>query len=472
MKVLIINGNREQTPQTLIPVGACGIGSAAHAAGYETHFLDLTFSHRPVSAVRATIQRLQPDIIGLSIRNLDNCDAVTPHSYLPEMRALADTCRRFSPALLVLGGAAVSLAPAPILRYLGGDYAVIGEGERAFIALLHAIERRDDPARLPGILANRDAESADLTGAPLENALCSLPDVDFTQWLSLRRYRTADAAYPIQTKRGCRFQCGYCRYPYLEGHQWRLRDPAWVAEEAARATASGLRVIEFIDSVFGLPTAHAIACCEAIQRLPGANALSAMELNPCACVPELMHAMNAAGFSSIAVTAESGSDAMLAQMEKGFNRLDLERAARVLQALQAQKLWIFLIGAPGECEVTVRETAQFIAALPHTDLVYVAFGVRILPGTALRQTLVARGELDADNELLWPAFYHSPDIDPLRARNILLDSGFPAVRFVSLHDSVHRLLPVVQRVMARLGISPPYWRHLPWLNRARRLLHV
>lgn len=471
MKVLIINGNRERTPQTLIPIGACSIASAAHAAGYATHFLDLTFSHRPIRDVREAVQRLQPDVIGLSIRNLDNCDVVAPHSYLPDMHAITDACRQASQAALVLGGAAVSLAPAPMLRYLGGDYAVIGEGERTFIALLHAIEQHVDPSCLPGVLGRENAEVSD-PRAPLENALCTLPNVDFAQWLSLRRYRTADAAYPIQTKRGCQFRCSYCRYAYLEGQQWRLRDPAWVAEEVARATSSGLRVIEFIDSIFGLPTAHAIDCCEAIHRLPGERALSAMELNPAACVPELMPAMNAAGFSSIAITAESGSDAMLAQMQKGFTRRDLHQAAQVLHALQAQKLWVFLIGAPGECEETVRETAQFIATLPPTDFVYVTFGVRVLPGTALQRQLVERGELEADDELLWPSFYHSPAIDPLRARSILAASGFPSLRFVTLHDSQHRLLPTVQRIMARLGAQPPYWRHLPSLNRVRRLLHV
>lgn len=472
MRVLIINGNRERTPQTLIPIGACSIASASAAAGYDTHFLDLTFSHRPVRDVRKTVQRLHPDVIGLSIRNLDNCDAVTPRSYLPDIRAITETCRQSSPALLVLGGAAVSLVPVPILRFLGGDFAIIGEGEQVFIALLRAIEHHADPAGIPGVLSANYKEIPTETVAPREEQLHTMPEVDFARWLSLRHYRAYDAAYPIQTKRGCRFTCSYCRYSYLEGHHWRLRDPAWVAGEVARASASGLRMIEFVDSVFGLPTAHAIACCDAVSRLPHHGALCTMELNPSACTPALMHAMNAAGFSSVAITAESGSDAMLAQMQKGFTRHDLHLAAQSLQALPAQKMWIFMVGAPGECEQTVRETAQFIATLPTTDFVYVTFGVRVLSGTALQRTLVETGELAADDELLWPSFYHSPLVDPARARTMLADSGFPSLRFVTLHDSVHWLLPPVQRAMARLGMQPPYWRHIPFLNRARRLLHV
>ncbi|HEX2949173.1 MAG TPA: hypothetical protein VHV83_06345 [Armatimonadota bacterium] len=96
----------------------------------------------------------------------------------------------------------------------------------------------------------------------------------------------------------------------------------------------------------------------------------------------------------------------------------------------------------------------------------------MLPGTALQRTLVASGDLDADDDLLWPSFYHSPYITPSRARTLLADSGFPSLHFVTLHDSVHWLLPTVQRVMTHMGLPPPYWRHIPRLNRLRRLLHL
>jgi len=472
MKVLIINCNRERTPQTLIPIGACCIAAAVDAAGYETSLLDLTFSRLPLCAVRSAVCRLRPDVIGLSIRNLDNCDAVSRHSDLPEIRLIVDTCRRHSGAILVLGGPAVSLAPAPIMRYLCVEYAVVGEGERVFARLLRAFEQRADPSSIPGVVVSRQGGVSAPSVAPLEDILSDMPDVDFSRWLSMRQYRAYDAAYPVQTKRGCQFQCSYCRYSYLEGHHWRLRDPVWVAEEVTRGASSGLRHVEFVDSVFGLPADHAVACCEAVSRRQLDIPLTTMELNPTACIPELMQAMNAAGFTTVAITAESGSDAMLARMQKGFATGDMHRAAQALRGLRARKLWIFLVGMPGEDEGTVRETARFIAGLPAGDMVYVTFGVRVLPGTALRQTLIESGELAADEELLRPFFYFSPLIDAARARRLLEESGFPSLRLVTLHDSTHWLLPSAQRVMAALGMAPPYWRYLAGMNRLRRWLRV
>ena len=468
--MLVVNGNRERRPQTLVPIGACAVAAAAEAAGHETHFLDLCFARWPLRALRARLRRVQPEVIGLSVRNLDNCDAAAPVSYLPEVRALVQACRQQPGAVIVLGGAAVSLAPAAMLRTVGGDYAVVGEGERTFVAVLRALVQQADPAALPGVVA----ASAGIpeTPAPLEMHLDTLPAVDYTRWLALSRYRACDAAYPLQTKRGCCFRCSYCRYAHLEGRDWRLREPAAVVEEAARAAATGLRLIEVVDSVFGLPTAHAIACCEAMHRRRLATALCTVDLHPTACVPELMQAMHAAGFTSVAVTAESGSEAMLAQMQKGFTVAELHRAAQTLRGLPAQKMWIFLVGAPGECEATLRETARFIGTLPATDFVYVNFGVRVLPGTALQQALIASGELDTELDLLPPYFYHSPQITPARAQEILAQSGFPAMRFVTMHDSAHWVLPLIQRLIAKTGLQPPYWRHLPGLNRLKQVLRL
>jgi radical SAM superfamily enzyme YgiQ (UPF0313 family) len=470
MRVLIVNCNRERAPQTLLPVGACCVAAATAAAGHETHLLDLCFARTPVRDMRVAMEKYRPDVVGLSIRNLDNCDAERPRSYLPEVKSIVEACRQDG-ATLVLGGAAVSLAPAAMLRYLDCRLAVVGEGEQAFPGLLRTLAESADPASVPGVVV---AGGDGVKAAPLVPGehLDDFPPADFAHWLSLRHYRAHDAAYPVQSKRGCTCRCSYCVYPNLEGATWRLFPSERVADDVRRAGESGLRLVEFVDSFFGLPREHAIACCEEISRVSPSLPLCTMELNPAACVPELIQAMNTAGFSAVGITAESGSQIMLANMRKGFTVDRLHRAAEALRGLKARKMWIFMVGAPGECEATVRETARFIAVLPPGDLVFAAFGVRVLPGTALHQELLADGEITPDDELLWPRFYHSPLVSPSRAREILLESGFPSLNFVSLHDGEHRLLPIARCVLAGFGLRPPYWQHIPWLNLARRVLRV
>jgi anaerobic magnesium-protoporphyrin IX monomethyl ester cyclase len=472
MRIQIINTNRERSPQTLIPLGACCVASAAELAGHEVHFTDLCFSRRPVPDTQSAVRAIGPDVIGLSIRNLDNCDYAAPRSYLPEIELIVDACRKNSGAEIVLGGAAVSEAPAQVARRLGCRLAVAGEGELSFPSLLESIQRGDDPHDVPGVA------SADQSAAvhPVRAAdLASLPDPQPARWLDLRRYAAYDASLPVQTKRGCALSCSYCCYPLLEGHAWRLRDPQWVSEQVSTARKIGLRGAEFIDSVFGLPQGHAIACCEAVTRTVGSGSplpLTTLEFNPLASSPELVDAMNAAGFSAVGITAESGSDTMLSSLGKGFTTDDLSRARDKLRGLRAKKMWIFMLGGPGETEKTVRETVDFIESLPHSDLVLVTHGIRILPQTALRQELVDEGYIDADDDLVEPTFYYSPHIAPERASQILAESSFPQSNMVTLTDCGHPLAPALQRLATAFGMQPPYWRGLPAINRARRLLRL
>jgi radical SAM superfamily enzyme YgiQ (UPF0313 family) len=145
-----------------------------------------------------------------------------------------------------------------------GRLAVAGEGELCFPRLLKAIADGGDAQTVPGVVS-ADQQSDTVPPIPIAD-LASLPDPRPARWLDLRRYAAYDAAMPVQTKRGCAFKCVYCCYPLLEGHAWRLREPEWVAAQVAEARSAGLRGVEFVDSVFGFPEEHALACCEAVVR--------------------------------------------------------------------------------------------------------------------------------------------------------------------------------------------------------------
>lgn len=472
MRVLIVNTNQEKSPQALIPLGAHLVAEAARHAGHDVRFLDLCFARRPLVALERELTAHEFDVIGLSIRNLDNCDYCAPNTYLPATKQVVHACYRHSSARIVIGGSAVSQAPAAMLDWLGVDAAVVGEGELAFPALLHALETGAEPSSVPGVISAAQPGAADYAEAC---ALSNLPPLQPALVENLAAYRGHDASWPLQTKRGCALQCSYCAYPHIEGSTWRLRDPAAVAEDLTAARASGLPLAEFVDGVFGLPQAHAVACCEAAARIaPTAKRivqpLCTMELNPGGVTPELVTAMNAAGFSAVAITAESGSDAMLSGYGKNYNLDDLHRAAWLLRNLDAHKLWIFMLGGPGETTETVRETGRFLESLPNTDLVYVTHGVRVLPQTRLHQTLVAGGEIATENDLLSPTFYHSPQLTPQRSEALLDESGFPALNRVTASDGNHRLAGMAQRLVRRCGLKPPYWQYMRQINRVRRVV--
>jgi anaerobic magnesium-protoporphyrin IX monomethyl ester cyclase len=154
MKVLLINPNREQVPWPAVPVGLCTVASATARAGHDVSVLDLAFSKQPGKDTLARVRKEQPDVVGVTVRNIDNCNFERPYFYLPEIRdEVVLRIREAAPdAKLVIGGAAVNVSPRDVLGYLEADLAVVGEGEDAFPDVLAALGRKERIDRLPGAL--------------------------------------------------------------------------------------------------------------------------------------------------------------------------------------------------------------------------------------------------------------------------------------------------------------------------------
>ncbi len=142
-RVLLVSTNRERSPQPVVPNGVACVASALAAAGHDVRVLDLCFASDPVAAARESVRALRPDVIGVSIRNIDNSDTIALRHYTPEAAAVLGALRDGAPHAPVLaGGAAFGVAPESLFRELGVDYAVAGDGERASVALVDALSGR------------------------------------------------------------------------------------------------------------------------------------------------------------------------------------------------------------------------------------------------------------------------------------------------------------------------------------------
>ncbi len=72
MKVLIISANKEEINMRTWPLGAICVTSAAQKAGHEVEFVDLMEVVNAEKVLRQAIEKFQPKVIGLSVRNVDD----------------------------------------------------------------------------------------------------------------------------------------------------------------------------------------------------------------------------------------------------------------------------------------------------------------------------------------------------------------------------------------------------------------
>ncbi len=470
MNILIIGTNRNKYPVPVLPSGACMVAEAAERAGHTVTLIDLMFEADPLRVITAEADSAAYDVIGLSVRNIDNIDMGGPRLLIDDLLPLIDAIRGLTDAPIVMGGAALSVMPEEILRLTRVSRAVIGDGESVFTRLLERLARGDPGRDLAGVAAVDDGifRLNPPEGGP--SGACAAPD--YRRWLNMKAYGAHLATVPLQTKLGCCFQCVYCTYRKIEGDTYRLLDPGSAAEAALRFASTGLTDIEFVDNVFNAPYDHAMAVCEAlIQARPRAR-FQSLELNPASFDHELLTAMERAGFVGIGLTVESASDPVLRGLRKGFTARAVHAAADVVRGHRLPCLWIFMLGGPGETRETVRETLRFAeTAIRPQDTALFSVGIRIYPGTELESIARVQGILSIPPAgMLRPVFYVSPEVDADWIMREVGKSMRSHMNFVNLDSLSLPYLPLISRLGYRIGFRTPLWRYTRQIRRGLRFI--
>lgn len=473
LRVLLVNSNLKGDILAAPPVGMFYVAKAAQEAGHDVRALDLCFKHDTRGALQAQLKRFVPDVIGFSIRNLDNCNLLHPVSYLPEVAQLVRYVRENSQGVIVLGGSGASLCPEEVLRLLKADYIVVSEGETSFVALLKALENggpRGTMDEIPGVgwIAR---ERFHLTPPRMTGS--SFGDSGASRWIDLEPYRKIGGSYPIQTKRGCPQRCIYCTYnQILEGQTLKLRAPDDVIEEMEEAYHRFKPdTFEFVDSVFNAPVEHCVALLEGLIRRPWRANLTAMGVSPRHLDQGILDLMWRAGFRSFMMSPESAADAMLSRYQKGFDKDVLIHATEAINRSPFTVFWYFLLGGPGENRDTVHETLDFVTRYltggrrgPY-HIAHFFLGVRLYPGTKLWKLAWEEGLIHRGSNPLEQLWYVSPqlDLDETLGALTQLTATHPEV----VLGTIERLLPLT-KVLTRVGklvrIPKPYWRHTSGVN--------
>ena len=111
MKILIIATNRNKLPMPVMPIGACIIADAAERSGHAVFFLDLMFAKDPLADIEYALSDRQPDLVGLSVRNIDNNYMRDTVFFLNDLLSIVNLIRSGTGVPIILGGAALGVMP-------------------------------------------------------------------------------------------------------------------------------------------------------------------------------------------------------------------------------------------------------------------------------------------------------------------------------------------------------------------------
>jgi radical SAM superfamily enzyme YgiQ (UPF0313 family) len=403
VRVLLISANIERINLIPLPLGPALVAAACRQAGHEVSLLNLMFAEDALSALRDCIENFRPRVIGISVRNIDDQNMADPKFLLPPVREVVKTCRNLCDAPIIVGGAGYSIFPESALRYLGADIGIQGEGEAVLPALLDRMAKGAPVSGLSAVylLAQRPPArtfTGDLDAFPLP---------EFGSWIPSGR-DPSEFWVPVQSRRGCGLDCSFCSTAAIEGRSLRARSPQVVVAWIAQLVSAGFTNFNFVDNTFNLPLSYAKEICRRIvDRRLAINFWSI--IYPKWINQELVELMARAGCREISLGFESGSDDVLASLNKKFNAQEVKSVAKMFADAGIFRRGFLLLGGPGETRESAEESLAFADALK-LDALKVTMGLRIYPGTPLAATALAEGLLGAEDDLLLPRFYLAPQL--------------------------------------------------------------
>ncbi len=187
----------------IAPIGLDYVAEALSAAGHRVEVLDLCWEPSWEPAIARCFARSEFGLVGVSVRNTDDCSLATRESFLPGHAGAVNCIRGYTDAPIVLGGVGFSVMPEEVLARCGADAGIAGDGEFAFVELASRIANRRGWDDLPGLVL-RKGEGVFRNPASFP-PLSLLPPMS-RSWVDNPRYFREGGQAGFETKRSCPLQ--------------------------------------------------------------------------------------------------------------------------------------------------------------------------------------------------------------------------------------------------------------------------
>ena len=234
-EVVLVNANTLRPPVS--PVGLEYVAEALMRAEIPVRIIDLVFEPDWRIAIERELKAGEPLLVGISLRNTDDCSFISGKSFLPWMRELVVEVKKHTGAPVFLGGVGFSIMPDAAVLATGADGGINGDGEDTIVWLARALLSGESYDSLPNLVLRRDGSI--IVNRREEVDLAALP-AHTRRVFDNKRYENEGAMVGIETKRGCRQLCVLLRRPGSQGQApasaparslWRRSSPAsWLRE--------------------------------------------------------------------------------------------------------------------------------------------------------------------------------------------------------------------------------------------------
>ena len=404
-KLLLVSANQYAVPYPVYPIGLSYLQSylTSRLPDFEISIFDFNF--HSIESFREFLIAYQPEYTGISFRNIDDVDSTRKTWFLNGYKDIVDVAKNTVKTRIILGGSAFSIFPQELFRFCEPEFGIHGEGEESLLHLLQCLENKTDPSQIEG-LVYRDSLGIQIN--PRNHFIHQL-DLSFDNDL-LDFYWGKSGMLNIQTKRGCPHKCIYCTYPLIEGSKVRTLNADKIVETLSELYfLKDIDYVFFTDSVFNINDSFNIELSEKILE-KGLKIKWGAYFSPHGLNKQTLQLFAAAGLTHIEFGTESLSDTTLKNYGKHFNVKEVIDISNICNDLDIYFSHFLILGGYGETEATINE--GFENSKHFRDTVFFPYiGMRIYPGTKLQKYAIQEGVIQANDDLLEPAYYLAEGIN-------------------------------------------------------------
>ena len=303
------------------------------------------------------------------------------------IRSILETAKAVRPDIItVVGGGLITSAPVYAMEALEvADFGVIGEGENIVVDLCRAIENKNSPDNISGLVYMKEGRPIVTTGRP---ALVDVEDLPFPDYdgfgidnlLKLSPNIVGmdeENSFPIITSRGCPFSCTFCFHP--SGLKYRQRSLDSVFSEIdSIIDRYPIRYLSIQDELFGHKMDRVRQFCERIKPY---NIQWWAQFRVNDITHELVTLLRESNCAAIALGIESADNSILRSMRK---KITIEQTDRALQIIHEAGLGVqgcLIFGDPAETLETAKTSLDWWKSHPQYGLQLSL--IVTYPGTAI-----------------------------------------------------------------------------------------
>jgi radical SAM superfamily enzyme YgiQ (UPF0313 family) len=385
---------KHRIPNSILQVGASVFGR------YDISFVDGNMEDDPWEKICQLLQSGNYRYFGCT---------VMPGPQLRQAIPISKKIREEFPEVIIIwGGYFASNQYKVVLESGYVDYVISGPGDNAFPQLLDNLEANEDPAAVKNLIYRREGEIVKTPKEALldQDQLPALPYEYYDQFYPLKSYLQktflGNKTLGYHSSFGCPFTCSFCAVVPIYNARWKGMSAQKIYADVRRLKERyGVDSIEFHDNNFFTSRKRVVEFSKLVLndniKWWGEGRIDTIDKYS----DEDLQLMKDAGCEMIFFGAETGSDEVLKQMDKGGTQsaAQIKAFAARMKKVGIVPEYSFVLGMPADTEEKVMAQIdadiRFIKEIkeinPETEIIIYLYSPVPTEGSELYEQITKAG---------------------------------------------------------------------------------